>query len=84
MLILKSLKIRPKKVISLVTLISFIVTTSFTFNVDASSNNDIIYPLKQISKLNCRFEDFDTLKSSCKRELPILKTKDYKKYISQN
>jgi len=84
MLILKSLKIRPKKVISLVTLISFIVTSSFTFSVEASNNNDIIYPLKQISKLKCRFEDFDTLSSDCKRDLPILKTKDYNKYIKEN
>ena len=84
MLILKSLKIRPKKVISLVTLISFIVTSSFTFSVDASSNNDIIYPIKQISKLKCRFEDFNTLSSDCKRDLPILKTKDYSKYVKQN
>ena len=84
MLILKSLKIRPKKVISLVTLISFIVTTSFTFNVDASSNNNIIYPLKQISKLKCRFEDFDTLKSDCKRDLPKLTPKDYNKYLKLN
>ncbi|MDQ7022401.1 MAG: peptidoglycan DD-metalloendopeptidase family protein [Candidatus Gracilibacteria bacterium] len=67
----------------MVTLISFIVTSSFTFNVNASSD-EIIYPLKQISKLKCRFEEFDTLSSDCKRDLPILKTKDYKKYISQN
>jgi len=83
MLVIKSLKIRPKKIISLVTLISFIVTTSFTFNVDAGSN-DIIYPIKKISKLECRFEDFDKLSSSCKRDLPILHPKDYKKYIKQN
>lgn len=84
MLVIKSLKIRPKKVISLVTLISFIVTSSFTFHVDASNNNKIIYPVKQISKLKCRFEDFNKLDNNCKRNLPKLTPKDYKKYIKQN
>lgn len=44
----------------------------------------IIYPLKEVSKLECRFQDFDTLSSSCKQELPILKTKDYKKYATKD
>jgi hypothetical protein len=83
MLEIKSLKIRPKKILSLVLLVSFIITNTFTFNVKAS-NNDLIYPIKQISKLKCRFEDFDKLSSSCKRDLPILKPQDYKKYLKLN
>jgi hypothetical protein len=83
MLKIKSLKIRPKKVLSIVTLVSFIVTTSFTFDVKAG-NNKVIYPLKEISKLKCRFEDFSKLSSDCKQKLPILKTKDYKKYIKKD
>jgi hypothetical protein len=76
MLEIKSLKIRARKVISLVTLVAFIVSTTFTFDVRADENK-IVYPIKTISKLKCRFADFDTLTSDCKRDLPILKTKDY-------
>jgi len=54
------------------------------FQVSAASKDEIIYPLKQISKLECRFEDFDKLDSACKQNLPILKTKDYKKYATKN
>ena len=54
------------------------------FQVSAASNDEVVYPLKQISKLECRFEDFDTLASNCKESLPILKTKDYKKYATKN
>lgn len=54
------------------------------FQVSAVSNDEVIYPLKKISKLECRFEDFDTLSSSCKQALPILNTKDYSKYAKQN
>jgi peptidoglycan hydrolase-like protein with peptidoglycan-binding domain len=44
----------------------------------------IIYPLSEISDLGCRFQKFGELSSSCKRELPILKSKDYKKYAEDN
>jgi len=49
-----------------------------------NSSLKIIYPLKQISKLECRFKDFKDLSASCKQDLPILKTKDYVKYASLN
>jgi hypothetical protein len=52
--------------------------------LEASSNSDIIYPLKEISKLECRFNDFSELSSDCKQDLPILKTSDYQKYATQN
>lgn len=52
--------------------------------LEASSNSDIIYPLKEISKLECRFNDFSELSSDCKQDLPILKTSDYQKYSTQN
>ena len=52
---------------------------------NASSNSDkVIYPLKQVSKLECRFTEFDKLSTNCKQDLPILNTKDYKKYATQN
>jgi len=52
------------------------------FNVSATSNDELVYPLQEISKLECRFEDFDTLSTNCKMELPILETNDYNKYAS--
>jgi hypothetical protein len=45
-----------------------------------ATDNNIVYPLKQVSKLECRYEDFNNLSSDCKQDLIILNTKDYKKY----
>ncbi|QFR39215.1 M23 family metallopeptidase [Candidatus Gracilibacteria bacterium 28_42_T64] len=50
----------------------------------AASNDKIIYPLKEISKLECRFKEFSELTSDCKQNLPVLKTKDYKKYANED
>ncbi len=58
--------------------------TLIPFQTSAANNDTVVYPLKQISKLECRFEDFDTLSSGCKMTLPVLKTKDYNKYATQN
>jgi hypothetical protein len=77
------MKIRPKRVVSIVTLVAFIVSTTFTVNVKASDDR-ILYPLKEISKLTCRFEEFSTLASNCKEKLPVLHTKDYNKYIKKD
>lgn len=49
-----------------------------------STDTNIIYPLKEISQLDCRYQDFSELNSSCKQDLPILNTKDYTKYATQN
>ncbi|MDD5769999.1 MAG: M23 family metallopeptidase [Candidatus Gracilibacteria bacterium] len=48
----------------------------FVLNVNA----DFVYPIKTISKVDCRFQDFSTLGDECKMPLPILKTLDYEKY----
>ncbi len=50
----------------------------------SSTSTKVIYPLKQISKLDCRFTEFSKLWSDCKQDLPILHTKDYSKYASEN
>jgi len=50
----------------------------------SNKSDKIIYPLKEISKLECRFELFSSLNSNCKQSLPILHTKDYEKYAKQN
>lgn len=62
----------------------FLVNTLNPLSALADSSSDIVYPLKQISKLDCRFTDFGELGSDCKQDLPILKTSDYTKYATQN
>ncbi len=83
MILIKAIKIRPKKVLSIITLVSFIVSTTFSIDVKAW-NDRVVYPLKEISKLKCRFDDFWTLGSDCKETLPVLNTKDYTKYIKKD
>jgi hypothetical protein len=75
-----------KRFLSELTLGIFIVTTINPVPALAAVNNsdDIIYPLKEISKLECRFNDFNELNSNCKQNLPVLKTKDYTKYATQD
>ncbi len=70
------------KIVS-ITLIIFMLF-GFVINIDVFAKEKIVYPLKMISKLECRFEDFWALSSKCKQNLPILRTKDYKKYIKLN
>lgn len=41
---------------------------------------EIVYPIQTMSKLECRFKDYDTLWDDCKMPLPILNTSDYIKY----
>lgn len=75
-------KVKNFKVI-LVSIFLFIFSsiTSFQFQTTYAWNSDEVgYPLKKISKLDCRFTEFDDLSSSCKQNLPILKTDDYEKY----
>ena len=52
--------------------------------VSAGTKDTVIYPIKEISKLECRFENFETLWEECKMDLPILNSKDYNKYAQQN
>jgi len=37
-----------------------------------------------MSELECRFTKFSELTKDCIRDLPILKTKDYTKYIKKD
>jgi hypothetical protein len=60
------------------------VTTINPVPAIAGNADKIIYPLKQISILDCRFTDFAELSSDCKQDLPVLNTKDYKKYAVEN
>ena len=73
-------KIQTSTAYLLLTMIAFQILP----RISHASSDEIIYPLKKISALECRFEDFDTLSGNCIQDLPILKTKDYNKYASQN
>jgi hypothetical protein len=64
--------------------LSMLVFNLLPHKIFATNNNEIVYPLKQISKLECRFEEFDTLTSSCKQTLPILTTNEYEKYAKKD
>lgn len=44
------------------------------------TNAELYYPVGEMSKPDCRFQDYSTLWSDCKMQLPILKTSDYTKY----
>lgn len=66
-------------------LATIVVAIMSPIMVSASSTSDtVIYPLKEVSKLDCRFQEFSNLSSDCKQPLPVLNTKDYKKYATQN
>jgi len=72
-----------KRFLSEIILWIFIVTTINPIPAIANEGSDkVIYPLKQISKLECRFNDFQDLSSDCKEDLPILHTADYTKYAT--
>ncbi len=80
-----------KKNININRLISILLILPFIFsilnlNISFASNNTIkmVYPLKVVAKLSCRFQNFKDLSPNCKENLPILKVEDYKKYIKLN
>lgn len=73
-----------RKIWTSIFLIIFIFTNFIPTNLFAEWNNDIvIYPLKQVSKMQCRFQKFSEMSADCKKDLPILHTKDYKKYLAE-
>jgi len=78
-----------KKNININRLISILLIFPFLavnlgISTSYASTDKIVYPLKEVSKLSCRYQDFKDLSSSCKQSLPILKSKDYSKYVKQN
>lgn len=56
----------------------------FPPEITRSDSPKIVYPLQEVSKLECRYENFSEIDSSCKENLQILKTNDYQKYANQN
>ncbi len=59
--------------------IKIFLTLFFVFFVKFASA-ELYYPIAEMSKVDCRFQDFSTLWWDCKMQLPILNTKDYTKY----
>lgn len=59
---------------------NIIPLTSYTH----AASDEVVSPFKQVAKLECRFQKFDELDSSCKQTLPKLTVKDYEKYATQN
>ncbi len=57
-----------------------IIFIFFSFFFYSSVNASIVYPISEMSKVECRFQNFSALSSDCKMDLPILKTSDYTKY----
>lgn len=49
-------------------------------DITRSASPKIVYPLQEVSKLECRMQKFWDLDNSCKENLKILKTSDYKTY----
>lgn len=78
------MKIVVKRYSALLTLCMTMFNIFIPFQVSAWSKDELVFPLKQISKLECRFEEFDTLSSSCKQALPKLSPDDYNKYATKN
>lgn len=63
----------------------YILTNIIPIGLVIKANSDnIVFPLKEISKLDCRFEEFWKLSSNCKMKVLILKSKDYNKYINKD
>lgn len=78
-----TMKVRKKIISGIVigTFLSSLIVPSFA---KANNGDKVVYPLQEVSTLECRFEKFSDLTSKCKRKLPILRTKDYKKYLKQD
>ena len=64
-------------------LLSF--STFIFWNWTATPNNqELVYPLQEVSTLECRTNAWDTLSQSCKIQLPIIAWANYNKYISNS
>jgi hypothetical protein len=74
------MKTNIKKTISIL-LIGLIITPP---DITRSASNDIVFPLQEVAKLECRFDKFSDLDSNCKEKFTFLNTSDYQKYATQN
>lgn len=80
---MKNIK-RIKKICSYIILPIFFLTNLIPLELLAENiSSKLVYPLKEVSKLSCRFQKFSELTSDCKKDLPILNTSDYQKYLKE-
>ncbi len=52
----------------------------FTMSTEVYATTILSFPVKIVSKLKCKRQNFDTMGEDCKQKLPILRPEDYKKY----
>lgn len=58
----------------------FIVWSILALGITSWVKAEFFYPIQEMSKPECRFQEFSSLWSDCKQALPILKTSDYSRY----
>ncbi len=73
------MRTKIKKTVGIIMIMLIILPPEIT----RSESPKIVYPLQEVAKLECRYENFNDLDKSCKENLPILKTGDYHKYAEQ-
>ena len=72
------MRTKIKKTVGMLMIMLIIIPPEIT----RSESPKIVYPLQEVAKLDCRYENFADLDSACKENLPILKTSDYQKYAA--
>jgi hypothetical protein len=73
----------PQKVIAALSLMTLAGSWVPIYNMTRAAEK-IVYPIQEMSEIDCRFQKFSELTSDCKRQLPILETSDYSKYVKQD
>lgn len=63
-----------------VALILSFSTLIFGTGNQTPNNLELVYPIQEVSVLECRTQEWNSLTNSCKKELPIIKGADYDKY----
>ncbi len=48
-----------------------------------TNNTTLVYPLYQVSKLECRTQEWNSMDDSCKISLPIIHNADYQTYVNE-
>lgn len=58
-------------------------TLIFGNGITTPNNVKLVYPLQEVSTLDCRHQDWANLSDACKVELPIIENADYPRYEGQ-
>jgi len=73
-----------KKMRKILAFLPLIILNIFIVTFLFAGEKKIDYPVKEVSKINCKNTEFKNLTNTCKTNLPILNTKDYSKYSKLN